>query len=165
MGEQLLEDEELRKGIEEIFDRAGKKLRLEVEAMKREQEAVTEGASKQGLEYLESEKQRISEAEESVSRLIQKVAKETDEVQKAMEDLELAKNEASDGSIENTAIDLKKGGLIKQASLVGGLLFGSRAVTETILVVSSPYGDEQFAPAIVQAVIALVCAACFFLMK
>lgn len=163
--EQLLEDEELRKGIEEIFDRAGEKLRLEVEAMKREQEAATEGASKQGLEYLETEKQRISEAERSVSRLIQKVAKETDEVQKAMEDLELAKNEASSGSIENRAIDLKKGGLIKQASLVGGLLFGSRAVTETILIVSSPYGDEHFLPACVQAAIALACAACFFLMK
>ncbi|KAL7529726.1 hypothetical protein ACHAXR_003123, partial [Thalassiosira sp. AJA248-18] len=35
--QELLENEELRKGIEEIFDRAGDKLRLEVEAMKREQ--------------------------------------------------------------------------------------------------------------------------------
>mmetsp|Transcript_31391 Transcript_31391/g.66859 ORF Transcript_31391/g.66859 Transcript_31391/m.66859 type:complete len:446 (-) Transcript_31391:388-1725(-) len=164
--EELLEDEELRKGIEEIFDRAGEKLRLEVEAMKREQEAVTQNASNRGLEYLASEQQRISEAEESVTRLIQKVAKETDEVQKAMNDLELAKNEASGGgSIEDTAIDLKQGGLIKQASLVGGLLFGSRAVTETILVVGSPYGDEHFVPAIIQAVVALACAAYFFLVK
>mmetsp|Transcript_36044 Transcript_36044/g.61477 ORF Transcript_36044/g.61477 Transcript_36044/m.61477 type:complete len:400 (-) Transcript_36044:177-1376(-) len=167
--EQLLENEELRREIEAIFDNAGEKLRLEVEAMKREQEAVTQDASKRGLEYLESEKQRISEAEASVTRLIQKVAKETDEVQKAMVDLELAKSQAGgeggSGSIEDTAIDLKKGGLIKQASLVGLLLFGSRAFTETILVLGSPYGDEHFVPAILQAVIALACAAYFFLVK
>lgn len=35
--EQLLENEELRKEIEQIFDKAGEKLRLEVEAMKKEQ--------------------------------------------------------------------------------------------------------------------------------
>jgi len=163
--EELLQDEELRRGIEEIFDRAGEKLRLEVEEMKKEQEAVTQAASARGLEYLESERQRISEAEASVSRLIQKVAKETDEVQKAMDDLELAKNEASDGTIEDTALDLKQGGIIKQASLVGMLLLGSRAVTETILVVSSPYGDQHFVPAILQAAIALACAAYFFLVK
>jgi len=163
--EELLEDEELRRGIEEIFDRAGEKLRMEVEEMKKEQEAVTQAASVRGLEYLESERQRISEAEASVSRLIQKVAKETDEVQKAMDDLELAKNEASDGSIEDTALDLKQGGIIKQASLVGMLLLGSRAVTETILVVSSPYGDQHLVPAILQATIALACAAYFFLVK
>ena len=130
------------------------------------QEAVTQNASKQGLEYLELEKQRLSEAEESVTRLIQKVARETDEVQKAMEELDRAKNEASGGgSFEDTAIDLKKGGIVKQAALVGGLLFGSRAFTETILVLGSPYGDEHFVPAIVQAVIALACAAYFFLVK
>mmetsp|Transcript_7513 Transcript_7513/g.17042 ORF Transcript_7513/g.17042 Transcript_7513/m.17042 type:complete len:428 (+) Transcript_7513:109-1392(+) len=166
--EQLLEDGELREGIERIFDKAGEKLRLEVEVMKREQEAVTQEESRRGLEYLEFEKQRISEAEASVARMIQKVASETDQVQKAMEELELAKNDASGegtGTIENTAIDLKKGGLIKQASLVGVLLFGSRAFTEAILVVGSPYGDQHFVPAAVQAAIALACAAYFFIVK
>ena len=116
-------------------------------------------ASVRGDEYLESEKQRISEAEASVSRLINKVAKETDSVQKAMEDLELAKNEAgSGGGIENTALDLKQGGIVKQAALVGLLLFGSRAFTETILVVGSPYGNEHFVPAVLQGAIALACA-------
>jgi hypothetical protein len=112
--EQLLEDEQLRKEIEEIFDRAGEKLRTEVAAMKKEQEAVTKVASVQGLEYIESEKQRLSEAEESVSRLIQTVAARTDEVQKAMEELERARNEAGDGSgggIEKTALALKQGGV------------------------------------------------------
>jgi hypothetical protein len=133
------------------------------------QEAVIQSASTKGFEYLDTEKQRISEAEESVKRLIQKVARETEQVEMAMEELELAKNQVSgqggSGGIEETALDLKKGGLIKQASLVGGLLFGSRAITELILVVGSPYGDEHFIPAIIQAVIALVCAAYFFLVK
>ena len=133
------------------------------------QDAVTLEASKLGLDYIESEKRRISETEASVTRMIQKVARETDEVQKAMEDLELAKNQASgdggSGSIEETAIDLKKGGLVKQAALVGGLLLGSRAVTETILVLNSPYGDQHFVPAVLQAAIALACAAYFFFVK
>lgn len=38
--EQLLENEELRREIESIFDKAGEKLRLEVEAMKKEQVCV-----------------------------------------------------------------------------------------------------------------------------
>lgn len=166
--EQLLEDDELRKDIEKIFDKAGEKLRKEVAVMKKEQEAVTQEESKRGLEYLEYEEQRISEAQASVTRLIQKVASNTDEVQKAMEDLELERNNASGegtGSIENTALDLKKGGLIKQASLVGVLLFGSRALTETILVLGSPYGEEHFVSAAVQAAIALACAAYFFIAK
>ena len=121
-------------------------------------------ASVRGDEYLESEKQRISEAEASVSRLINKVAKETDSVQKAMEELEMAKNEAgSGGGIENTALDLKQGGIVKQAALVGLLLFGSRAFTETILVVGSPYGNDHFVPAILQGAIALACAGKFAL--
>lgn len=163
--EQLLEDEQLRKEIEEIFDRAGDKLRMEVAAMKKEQEAFTKVAEDQGLEYVESEKQRLSEAEESVSRLIQTVAARTNEVQEAMEELERAKDEAGDGSgggIEKTALDLKQGGLIKQASLVGGLLFGSRAFTETILVLGSSNGGDHVVSAIAQAAIALVCVGYFF---
>lgn len=133
------------------------------------QESVIQSGSKQGLDYLYSKKQRISEAEESVTRLIRKVARETEEVQKAMDGLELAKNQASgdggSGSIEDTALELKKGGVIKQAALVGSLLFGSRAITETILVLSSPYGEEHFLSAIAQALIALACAAYFLLVK
>lgn len=112
--EQLLEDEQLRKEIEEIFDRAGEKLRNEVAVMKKEQEMFTKVSEDQGLEYIESEKQRLSEAEESVSRLIQTVAARTNEVQEAMEELERARNEAGDGSgggIEKTALDLKQGGV------------------------------------------------------
>jgi len=163
--EQLLEDEQLRKEIEDIFDRAGEKLRMEVAVMKKEQEAVTKVAEDQGLEYIESEKQRLSEAEESVSRLIQTVAARTNEVQEAMEELERAKDEAGDGSgggIEKTALDLKQGGLIKQASLVGALLFGSRAFTETILVLGSANGGDHVVSAIAQAAIALVCVGYFF---
>lgn len=166
--EQLLEDEQLRKEIEDIFDKAGEKLRMEVAAMKKEQESVTQVASDQGLEYIESEKQRLSEAEESVSQLIQTVAARTDEVQKAMEELERVKNDAGDGSgssIEKTALDLKQGGLIKQASLIGGLLFGSRALTETILVLGSSNGGDHIVSALIQAAIALACAGYFFLVK
>ena len=124
------------------------------------------------MDYLQSEKQRLSEAEEVVTRLIQKVAKETEEVQKAMEELERAKNQVSAsggnngvGTIEDTALALKRGGIIKQASLVGGLLFGSRAFTETLLALGGSNGNDHVLAAIVQAVIALGCGAYFFLVK
>lgn len=163
---ELLENEELRQEIGKIFDVAGTKLRLEVETMKKEQLTAIQSGSDKSLEYLLSEKQRISEADESVSRMIRAVASRTDDVQKAMEELELAKNQASggkggSGSIEETALTLKKGGIIKQASLVGGLLFGSRAFTETILVLNSQYGEEHFIPALAQLFIALACATYF----
>ena len=167
---ELLENEELRQEIGKIFDVAGTKLRLEVETMKKEQLAEIQRGSDKGLEFLLSEKQRISEADESVSRMIRAVESRTHDVQKAMEELELAKNQASggkgrSGSIEETALTLKKGGIIKQASLVGGLLFGSRAFTETILVLNSPYGEEHFLPALSQLFIALTCAAYFLAAK
>lgn len=84
-----------------------------------------------------------------------------------MAELERVKNEAGtgNGGLEDTALDLKKGGIVKQAALVGGLLFGSRAFTETILVLGSPNGEEHVVGAIGQALFALVCAAYFFLVK
>lgn len=127
--EQLLEDDQLRKEIEEIFDRAGEKLRNEVAVMKKEQEAFTKVSENQGLEYIESEKQRLSEAEESVSRLIQTVAARTNEVQEAMEELERARNEAGDGSgggIEKTALDLKQGGVSYRCLLYRCILLCSK---------------------------------------
>ena len=124
------------------------------------QEAVAEEARKQGISFEDSQNKRLSEAEESVSRLIQKVAQETASVQEAVDELERAQREAS-----NSALDLKKGGIVKQAALVGMALFGSRAFTEAILVASSPYGTEHFTAAAIQGVIALACAAYFFLVK
>lgn len=129
------------------------------------QEAVTEEARKRGLSIEHSQKRRLAEAEESVSRLIKKVAQETASVQQAMDDLERAKNEVSNSQLEEKALELKKGGIVKQAALVGMALFGSRAFTEAILVVGSPYGNEHFMSAAIQAVVALVCAAYFFLVK
>lgn len=55
--------------------------------------------------------------------------------------------------------------LIKQASLIGGLLFGSRALTETILVLGSSNGGDHIVSALIQAAIALACAGYFFLVK
>lgn len=129
------------------------------------QEAVAEEARKQGISFEDSQNKRLSEAEESVSRLIQKVAQETASVQEAVDELERAQREASNSSIEQGALDLKKGGIVKQAALVGMALFGSRAFTEAILVASSPYGTEHFTAAAIQGVIALACAAYFFLVK
>jgi len=82
-----------------------------------------------------------------------------------MEDLERVKRDASNSSIEESALDLKKGGIVKQAALVGMALFGSRAFTETILVVGSSNGGDHTMSAVLQGIIALACAGYFFLVK
>lgn len=129
------------------------------------QQEITEEARKRGITFEDSQTKRLQEAEASVSRLINKVAKETDAVQQAMEELERVKRESSNSSMEESALDLKRGGIAKQAALVGMVLFGSRAVTEALLVAGSPYGTDHFAAAAVQGIVALVCAAYFFLVK
>lgn len=82
-----------------------------------------------------------------------------------MEDLERATREASSGSFEESALELKKGGIMKQAAFIGMALFGSRAVTETILVVGSSNGGDHTMSAVLQGVIAIACAAYFYLVK
>jgi len=167
--DRALEEADLRREIENIFDDAGDKLRLEVEEMRKEQYAVTQASAEQGELYVQSEKERLSEAEASVSRLIKKVSDNTNEVERAMVDLEQARTDLmtkEGGGMGDAASDLKKGGLVKQAALVGGLLFGSRAFTEGILVFGGGFaGEAHLVPAAVQLVIALACGAYLVFVK
>jgi hypothetical protein len=125
--------------------------------------AIAMESNKQGLDKIAAEEQRLAEAEETVQRLMQKVAKETEAVQKAVDDLERANRESRSGS--DRAVDLKKGGIVKQAAFVGTLLFGSRALTEVISAVGNSNGGDHTMSALLQGVIALACAVYFFLVK
>lgn len=126
---------------------------------------VLEEARHQGISLDDPQMKRLAEAQESAAQLIKKVAEEKESVQQAMDDLERVKREASMNSFENNFLSLKKGGIAKQAAFVVMALLGSRAVTETILVVGSPNGGDHTMPAILQGIVALACGAYFYLVK
>lgn len=104
----------------------------------------------------------MAAAESNMKKILQKVDAETKSVEAAIDDLKAAQQEI-DGSMDSQLIDLKKGGLVKQATLVGAFLFSLRAVTDGIAFAS---GDpSHLLPAIIQGGVALICLAIFVFMK
>ena len=99
---------------------------------------------------------RLANAEAAMVAMLDRVNSETAQVKKATSDLLNAQTELDNDPI----MKLRKGGIPKQASLVGFLLFSFRSIADTI----AAFNDESLlAAALVQGVIALACAAVFFL--
>jgi hypothetical protein len=100
----------------------------------------------------------MEQAQETMTKMLQKVSQETLEVEKAVRALEEAQKDIA----KNYLLKLKGGGLVKQGALVGALLFGFRAIGEVLAMVG-PSGELHTAPALIQGGIAVACAAYFFL--
>jgi hypothetical protein len=100
----------------------------------------------------------MEQAQESMTKMLQKVNLETLEVKKAVRDLEAAQKDIA----ENSLVKLKGAGFVKQGALVGALLFGSRAIGEVLAMVG-PNGELHTTSALIQGAIAVACAAYFFL--
>ena len=114
--------------------------------------------SKQSAEKIEEDQQRLAMAEANMRKYLDKVNEETKNVEAAIEELKRAQVE-SEGGIDSQLSTLKSGGIVKQATLVGTLLFGLRAAAETVAFLG---GDaSHLLPAIVQGAIAVVCFAAF----
>ena len=97
-----------------------------------------------------------------MKKMLAKVDQETKEVEKAIEELKQAQA-AMDSDTVGQLAGLKSGGIVKQATLVGALLFSIRAFTDGVLFMG---GDSShMMPAAVQAVIALACFAAFMFLK
>ena len=109
---------------------------------------------------MQEESDRLAEAEGSVTRLVEKVKRETEAVASAMADLEEAKKQLQADPLSQ-ASDLKKAGIIKQGALVGALLFTLRSVGD-LSMMTGPDGSSHGVAAAVQGVIALACALYFF---
>ena len=93
-------------------------------------------------------------AQGNMRKMLDKVNEETKSVEDAIEDLKRAQAE-SEGGIDSQLVDLKSGGLVKQAALTGALLFTFRSGVETIAFAS---GDVSHAlPALIQGTIAIAC--------
>jgi hypothetical protein len=101
---------------------------------------------------------RLAQAESSMAAVLKRVGKETAQVEKAVEDLKSVQ-----AKIENDPlIKLKSGGIVKQSALAGFVLFSVRSILDSIAAVGGN-NEALLAPALVQAVIAMACAAYFFL--
>ena len=93
-------------------------------------------------------------AQGNMKKMLEKVNAETKNVEDAIEDLKRAQAE-SEGGIDSQLVDLKSGGLVKQAALTGALLFTFRGGVETIAFLG---GDPSHAlPALIQGAIAIAC--------
>jgi len=93
-------------------------------------------------------------AQGNMKKMLDRVNAETKSVENAIESLKRAQ-EDSDGGIDSQLVGLKSGGLVKQAALVGALLFTFRGGAETIGFVG---GDPSHAlPALIQGALAILC--------
>ena len=94
-----------------------------------------------------------------MQRQLDKVARETADVEKAVADLRIAQKELD----QNFALKLRNGGLPKQGALVGFALFSVRSILDTITAVTT--GDSaMLTVALAQGAIAIVCAVVFFVL-
>lgn len=90
-----------------------------------------------------------------MSRLLNKVKDETDEVEKAMRDLQKAQQELLNDPLMKAA-DMRSGGIVKQGALAGALLFTFRSLGE-LLLMTGPNGADHGVAAAIQGAIAVLC--------
>lgn len=161
--DSILEDEELMTEIEAIFDKANEKLLSNVEEIRAEQRELTDANAAARVEASRDSVELLAEAEGSISKLLEKVNKETLEVEAAVRDLELVKQQM-DSSAFTKISNLKQAGIVKQSTLVLSLLFAVRSATELVLIpAGSGDAESHLVAAAVQGAIALGCALIYFL--
>ena len=106
---------------------------------------------------------RLQNAERSIETILRRVDVETANLEKAVQDLNMANQQ-----IDNDFIwKLKRGGFPKQAALAGLLLLSVRSIWESIIAVSTITtvdSETHLYAALVQGVMAMVCAVIFFLL-
>lgn len=156
--DSILEDEELMKEINAIFDRANDQLIAGVSDIKAEQNALSQASAAGRDQSIDYEEKRLKDAEGSVSRLVDKVKRETLEVEKAVNDLK-AVQEDMGGDPLSKAVDLKKAGVVKQSAVVGAMLFSFRTAGELLFVAQGVDVEGHGASAAIQGLIALACGA------
>ena len=159
--QSIRDDEELMAEINAIFEKANDKLMDSVKEMKAEQDSYVKKESEGREDLFKENEERLKDAEQSVSRLMNTVSKETSEVERALADLERERSKLDSSPLAKIA-GLKEGGIVKQMSFVGLVLFSLRTVTE-ILQIAGPNGESHATAAAIQGVIALACGAYFAL--
>jgi hypothetical protein len=106
---------------------------------------------------------RLHNAEKSMRTILERVDVETTNLERAVDDLTNANTEMEQDFIWK----LKRGGIPKQAALVGFILLSIRSIFESITAVTSSYSidsESHLYAALIQGVIAMVCATVFYLL-
>jgi hypothetical protein len=153
----VMEDEDFKKEVAQIFHKASVDLKEALDDIRREQdEFVKESAAKSAAKTMAAMKEdhyRLNQAEESMVKMIDRVNRESREVERAVDELKKAQANMS----KDPLLMIANGGIVKQAALAGALLFTTRSVVDAVAMMS---GDSTHAvSALVQGAIALVCVA------
>jgi uncharacterized protein YukE len=160
--DSLLNDKEIMKEIEKIFDRANDQLMEGLDEIRAEQKALAQASIEKGAKEsemkMEEDEERLRVAGENMQKMLDKVNKETKAVESAIEDLRKAQEDLDRDAVGRLSA-LKSGGIVKQVTLVGTVLFSLRSALETAAFFA---GDSShLAAAIIQAGVALAFFAAF----
>lgn len=157
--DSILDDPQFMNEIEAIFERGNAQLLEGLEAVRREQEQLTQASIQQAQEQKDdSETQaRLEAAERSIQTVLNRVQQERTNVEQAVQDLQRAQEQEP---TSNRLLQLKQSP-VKQGALIGFLLFTLRSLTDSFSALNDP---SQWTVALVQGAIALACAAAFYLL-
>jgi hypothetical protein len=116
----------------------------------------------EAVEQIQADEIRLKLAEDSMRSVLNKVNRETEEVVKATQQLQKVQSELDNDFLYK----LKSGGLIKQLSLVGLVLFSFRSLADTLAAVGGGGNNsgDDLTFALIQGAIALACALVFFVL-
>lgn len=110
---------------------------------------------------IDEEQERLAAAEQTMKKMLSRVNQETRNVEAAIEDLKKAQTDM-EGGVDDQLVRLKSGGIVKQATVVGTLLFSLRSFVEGAAYLA---GDAtHFMPAVVQGAIAVACLIAFLIL-
>jgi len=113
--------------------------------------------AQQAQDTAEQDAARLAAAEASAQAMMKNVQKETAAVEQAVQEFQKAQAALDQDFITK----LRRGGPVKQASLVGLALFSVRSILDSLVALNDP---SYLPVALIQGVIAIVCAAIFFLL-
>jgi hypothetical protein len=102
---------------------------------------------------------RLAKAESAMQKILQRVNVEVDAVQEAANELEAAQRRIDDNGF---VTKLRKGGLPKQAALIGLLLFSFRSIVSTISAIGANDGGTLSTDVVIQSALAILCAWFYF---
>jgi hypothetical protein len=112
------------------------------------------------MDNIDVNAQRLARAESSMVTMLERVNKETAAVEKAVQDLQQAQMDMTKKS-SDPIVKLRQGGIPKQATLVGLLLFSFRSIADSIADSIAAMGDStgsgDMTAALIQGAIALAC--------
>ncbi|CAB9501605.1 expressed unknown protein [Seminavis robusta] len=155
LSDSILDDEEIMKEIEEIFEKGNEKLLASLEEIREEQQELArisaEQRSKVAMDNSQDEEtaKRLAAAEASMQKQLGRVNQERAEVEQAVADLQKVKEELDAEA---------SGNVIKPAALAGVLLFSVRSLLDFVAM-GGIDSEAHLTAALIQGAIALACGA------